>query len=53
MLHDSFMSRANTIVSPGGKMDVVIELIFTSMIWRLMERRRQLTGGTPRVDEGS
>jgi phosphoribulokinase len=39
MLHDSFMSRANTIVCPGGKMDLAMQLIFTPMIWRLIERR--------------
>ncbi len=44
MLHDSFMSRANTIVCPGGKMDLAMQLIFTPMIWRLMERRKQLLG---------
>ena len=42
MLHDSFMSRANTIVCPGGKMDLAMQLIFTPMILRLIERRRQL-----------
>jgi phosphoribulokinase len=41
MLHDSFMSRPNTIVAPGGKMDLAMQLIFTPMIWRLMERRKQ------------
>ncbi len=41
MLHDSFMSRANTIVCPGGKMDLAMQLIFTPMIWRLMECRRE------------
>lgn len=40
MLHDSFMSRPNTIVCPGGKMDLAMQLIFTPMLWRLMERRR-------------
>lgn len=40
MLHDSFMSRANTLVCPGGKMDVAMQLIFTPMIWRLVEQRR-------------
>jgi phosphoribulokinase len=40
MLHDSFMSRPNTIVCPGGKMDLAMQLIFTPMILRLMERRR-------------
>jgi phosphoribulokinase len=39
MLHDSFMSRPNTIVCPGGKMDLAMQLIFTPMIWRLIERR--------------
>jgi phosphoribulokinase len=39
MLHDAFMSRANTIVCPGGKMDLAMQLIFTPMIWRLVERR--------------
>ena len=42
MLHGSFMSRANTIVCPGGKMDLVMQLVFTPMIWRLMERRKQV-----------
>jgi phosphoribulokinase len=40
MLPDSFMSRPNTIVAPGGKMDLAMQLIFTPMIWRLMERRK-------------
>lgn len=40
MLHDSFMSRPNTIVCPGGKMDLAMQLIFTPMILRLMERAR-------------
>lgn len=40
MLHDSFMSRPNTIVCPGGKMDLALQLIFTPMIWRLMERKK-------------
>ncbi|MEU4322659.1 phosphoribulokinase [Nocardia fluminea] len=39
MLHDSFMSRPNTIVCPGGKMDLAMQLIFTPMLLRLMERR--------------
>ncbi|WP_404383647.1 phosphoribulokinase [Caenispirillum salinarum] len=42
MLHDSFMSRPNTIVVPGGKMELAMQLIFTPFIWRLMERRRQM-----------
>jgi phosphoribulokinase len=39
MLHDSFMSRPNTIVCPGGKMDLAMQLIFTPLLWRLLERR--------------
>jgi phosphoribulokinase len=42
MLHDSFMSRANTLVVPGGKMELAMQLIFTPMIMRLVERRRNL-----------
>lgn len=42
MIHGSFMSRANTIVVPGGKMELAMQLIFTPFIWRLMERRRKL-----------
>jgi phosphoribulokinase len=41
MIHDSFMSRANTLVCPGGKMDVAMQLVFTPMVWRLIEQRRQ------------
>jgi phosphoribulokinase len=36
MLHDSFMARANSIVIPGGKMDLAMQLIFTPMIERLV-----------------
>jgi phosphoribulokinase len=39
MLHDSFMSRANSIVVPGGKMSLAMELIFTPLILRLMDKR--------------
>ena len=39
MLHDSFMSRANTLVVPGGKMELAMQLIFTPLIMRLVERR--------------
>ncbi|MEX3934196.1 phosphoribulokinase [Paraburkholderia phymatum] len=43
MLHDSYMSRPNTIVCPGGKMGLAIQLIFTPMILRLMGNREQAT----------
>ena len=45
MLHDSFMSRANTLVVPGGKMELAMQLIFTPMVMRLVERRRTMQGG--------
>lgn len=41
MLHDSFMSRPNTIVCPGGRMPLAMQLIFTPMIWQLMDRRKR------------
>ncbi|MDQ2748145.1 MAG: phosphoribulokinase [Actinomycetota bacterium] len=41
MLHDSFMSRPNSIVIPGGKMELAMQLIFTPHILRLMEARRK------------
>ena len=44
MLNDSFMSRPNTIVAPGGKMELAMQLIFTPFIWRLMERRKKVLG---------
>ncbi|CAM2765210.1 phosphoribulokinase [Skermania piniformis] len=39
MLHDSFMSRTNSIVVPGGKMHLAMQLIFTPLILRLMDKR--------------
>ena len=44
MLHDSFMSRADTVVVPGGKMEIAMRLIFTPFIWRMMERRQRALG---------
>lgn len=41
MIHDSFMSRANSIVIPGGKLDLAMQLILTPMIIRLMELKRR------------
>ena len=42
MIHDSYMSRANTIVVPGGKVDIAMQLIFTPMVMRLVEQKRKL-----------
>jgi phosphoribulokinase len=44
MIGDSFMSRANTIVVPGGKMELAMQLIFTPFILRMMERKKRATG---------
>jgi phosphoribulokinase len=38
MIHDSFMSRRNTLVVPGGKMGFAMELILAPMIEGLVER---------------
>jgi len=44
MIHDSFMSRANSIVIPGNKMDLAMQLILTPMIMQIMERSRRAGG---------
>ena len=41
MIHDSFMSRANSIVIPGAKLDLAMQLILTPFVLRLVERRRR------------
>jgi transketolase N-terminal domain/subunit len=51
MLHDSFMSRANTLVVPGGKMELAMQLIFTPMILRLVERKKALARGVTMKDQ--
>jgi phosphoribulokinase len=43
MLPASFMSRPNTIVCPGSKMPLAMQLIFTPMIWQLMDQKRRAT----------
>jgi phosphoribulokinase len=45
MIHDSFMSRANSIVVPGGKMALAMQLILTPLILQLMDRRRRAVAG--------
>lgn len=44
MIDGSHMSRANTIVVPGGKMELAMQLIFTPFVWRMIERRKQFVG---------
>jgi phosphoribulokinase len=41
MIHDSFMSRANSIVVPGNKLDLAMQLILTPLILQLVERKRR------------
>ncbi|CAE6494325.1 phosphoribulokinase [Nitrosomonas nitrosa] len=41
MIHDSFMSRPNTIVVPGGKMGMAIELILTPLILDLAAKSKR------------
>jgi len=40
MLQDSFMSRPNTLVIPGGKMGFAMEIILTPIIHELMENAK-------------
>lgn len=42
MIHDSFMSRPNTLVVPGGKMGFAMQVIFRPIIAHMMERRREM-----------
>jgi phosphoribulokinase len=48
MIHDSFMSRPNIIVAPGGKMELAMQLILTPMILKLVDGRRRAIGAPAR-----
>ena len=41
MIHDSWMSRANSIVIPGGKLDLAMQLILTPLIGRLVNQAKR------------
>jgi len=41
MIHDSFMSRPNTIVIPGGKMGFAMEIVLTPIIQQLIENKKK------------
>lgn len=41
MINGSWMSRANSIVIPGDKLDLAMQLILTPMIIRLVDRSRR------------
>ncbi|WP_018237723.1 phosphoribulokinase [Ensifer sp. BR816] len=43
MLNNSFMSRANSIVVPGDKLDLAMQLIFTPLIHKLLERKHRMS----------
>lgn len=40
MLQGSFISHMNTLVVPGGKMGLAMELIMAPLVERLMEGRK-------------
>jgi hypothetical protein len=50
MIGDSFMSRANTIVMPGNKLDLAMQLILTPLILQLVERKRRDEGRRNRTN---
>jgi phosphoribulokinase len=41
MIQGSFMSRANSIVIHGSKLDLAMQLILTPIILKLVERSRR------------
>ena len=41
MIHGSWMSRANSIVIPGNKLDLAMQLILTPLILRLVDNSRR------------
>jgi phosphoribulokinase len=41
MIQGSFMSRANSIVIPGGKLDLAMQLLLTPLILQLIEKKRR------------
>jgi len=42
MIHDSFMSRRNTIVVPGGKMMLAMEVILNPIIHAMLKAKKEL-----------
>jgi phosphoribulokinase len=41
MITGSMMSRPNSIVIPGGKLDLAMQLILTPIILQLLEKKRR------------
>ncbi|MBC8069065.1 MAG: phosphoribulokinase [Deltaproteobacteria bacterium] len=48
MLHDSFMSRPNIIVVPGGKMELAMQIILTPLLLKLIDGRRRALSAAAR-----
>lgn len=44
MLQGAWMSRANTLVIPGSRLDMAMQIILTPLIVKLVEQRRLSTG---------
>ena len=42
MVPQSFMSRPNSIVMPGNKLDIAMQLILTPLIMQFIERKRRM-----------
>jgi phosphoribulokinase len=42
MIHNSFMSRPNTLVVPGGQMGFAMQIIFRPFITEMMGKRRKI-----------
>lgn len=46
MIPSSFMSRANSIVIPGGKLDLAMQLILTPVILKLIDKKQRVAWGS-------
>ena len=42
ILHGAMLTRPNTLVVPGGKMGLAMQMIFTPMVLRLMDMKRRV-----------
>ncbi len=49
MIKDSFLSRRNTLVVPGGKMGLAMEIILAPIIDEMMRERRQFVKAAARA----
>lgn len=51
MIDGSFMSRMNTLVVPGGKMGLAIDLILTPLIEEIAKNKRELINQVDWIDD--